>query len=195
MSPDNDQDQYRIPQGSLFIELMNLRATGNLTDSSLPGVSTSLYENVGGQTMLNLSKMAPAGLGPYGSQPVWRIGISNIQPATGSSPNFFLRQTATNSTGPQSSFRTNQFSLENGLPPYVGAATLNNGLVENPLNLNSMPGNAMQRGFDRLVYFTNINSVSPPSYPMFRGRFPKENVASSTRRLIKAQPEYRVADM
>jgi hypothetical protein len=73
-------DQFRIPEGSLFLELYCPRTTlqgANSGDlSQFPGVSSSLYEKIPmiGDVALNLSKLAPNG--PNGQQPVWRVYIS-----------------------------------------------------------------------------------------------------------------------
>jgi hypothetical protein len=78
-------DQFRTPEGSLFLELYCPRTTlqgANSGDSAqLPGVSSSLYSNVpgSGDIALNLSKLTPDG-----RHPVWRLYISEpIDKTTG----------------------------------------------------------------------------------------------------------------
>ena len=83
-------DQFRIPQGSLFLELYCPRTTqeGNEASRSaqFPGVSKGLYTtlnpgNETGDVALNLSRLTPADLGPQ--YPVWRIYISEPIDKTG----------------------------------------------------------------------------------------------------------------
>ncbi len=57
-------DQYRLPQGSLFLELYNLRTTGSADNGELPSVPTSLYVEQNGKMKLDLAKLSPA-------DPVW----------------------------------------------------------------------------------------------------------------------------
>ncbi len=90
MEPMEDMDQYRFPQGSLFLELYAPRsAYQNFEDVGVSGVSVGvsngpaigqsrgLYENQAGNIQLNLSKLAPSIPGSiWGRQPVWRIGIN-----------------------------------------------------------------------------------------------------------------------
>jgi len=59
---DDDLDQYRIPEGSLFVELHCPR-----TDNVL--MPRELYSRVAGQEWLDLGKLAPNGA------PVWRLAI------------------------------------------------------------------------------------------------------------------------
>ncbi|MEM6776723.1 MAG: hypothetical protein AAF670_03635 [Planctomycetota bacterium] len=87
---DNDMDQYRIPQGSLFLELRStrspqpLRTPGSETDplANSHAYPQELYTFVGGEWQLNLGALAPGN-----NVPVWRVAISEIhapgaQPAT-----------------------------------------------------------------------------------------------------------------
>jgi hypothetical protein len=82
-STDPHFDQYRFPQSSLFVEITNPRTTGFPTNTSLPGVPSSLYTtNSNGEVVLNLGLMAPAS-GVWGSQPVWRVAITRDHDLTG----------------------------------------------------------------------------------------------------------------
>ncbi len=73
---DDDMDQYRIPQGSLYLEFY---CTRNRNENN-PIVPRELYNiNTGnGETFLDLARMAPASNPSVGSRrvPVWRVGIS-----------------------------------------------------------------------------------------------------------------------
>ena len=82
---DKDYDQYRIPQGSLFLEFMCPRTTKIQNDNSLqvdniPSVADSLYFSpVIGERKLNLGAVTPIypGMNRY---PVWRVAISTPHP-------------------------------------------------------------------------------------------------------------------
>ncbi len=80
--PDNDMDQFRIPQGSLFLEFYCPRGITN------PVAPRELYNLVGGVRVLDLDRLSPTA--PTGSSragqnlPVWRVAISvahNTNPA------------------------------------------------------------------------------------------------------------------
>ncbi|WP_146598209.1 hypothetical protein [Novipirellula aureliae] len=84
---DNDTDQIRIPEGSLFLELYCPRpATNVLTTTSTLGDETSksgipleLYELLPtgtGEHFLDLDRLAPPQTGGTVGAPVWRIAIS-----------------------------------------------------------------------------------------------------------------------
>ncbi|MFN3190238.1 MAG: hypothetical protein ACE361_06905 [Aureliella sp.] len=66
-------EQFRIPQGSLFLEFFCPRMTGPDQNTAsaweLPGVSRSLYRPTTNGMALDLGKVAPGGL------PVWRVVI------------------------------------------------------------------------------------------------------------------------
>lgn len=65
-------EQYRIPQGSLFLEFFCPRSTSTTNSNQLPGVSPSLYtSNAGNEVVLDLSKLTPDG-----NYPVWRAYIT-----------------------------------------------------------------------------------------------------------------------
>ena len=79
MDPDDDFDQFRMPQASLFMEIHNPRTTDVANNALIPGVPSSLYDL---STMkLDLDRMAPA-VPVWGSQPVWRIAISEAYTST-----------------------------------------------------------------------------------------------------------------
>ncbi len=79
-TPDNHMDQYRLPQGSAFLEIFNLRTTATSDNQYTPAAPPTLYTQDGSSNvLLDLSRMSPAG-GAFGMQPVWRVGISNYRP-------------------------------------------------------------------------------------------------------------------
>lgn len=64
-------EQYRIPQGSLFLELYCPRSTSLTASQQHQGAPTSLYEaNAGNEVVLDLSRLTPDG-----NHPVWRVYI------------------------------------------------------------------------------------------------------------------------
>ncbi len=73
-------DQYRLPEGSLFLEFFNPRSTEGSASQSAAGVSPALYTSTtGGRMALDLTRLAPAGSYPNGpaAVPVWRVYIGN----------------------------------------------------------------------------------------------------------------------
>ncbi|MGE0697135.1 MAG: hypothetical protein AB7O59_23700 [Pirellulales bacterium] len=69
-APDQDYDQIRIPEGSLFLELYCPR-NGNPSERGFP---PELYSKVGNQWRLDLGRLAPPGGGV--AYPVWRIALT-----------------------------------------------------------------------------------------------------------------------
>ena len=65
---DDEMDQERIPEGSLFVELYCPRNVKSVSDPNFP---RELYDANG---LLDLGRMAPAG--PNGAYPVWQIAIT-----------------------------------------------------------------------------------------------------------------------
>lgn len=78
MTTDSNTDQYKIPQGSLFLEFYNPRNLASNT--GLPGLPSDLYLSDG---RLHLNKLTPAdSSGTAGSQrPVWRVVITTSESA------------------------------------------------------------------------------------------------------------------
>ncbi|MBX3422563.1 MAG: hypothetical protein KF752_13500 [Pirellulaceae bacterium] len=84
-------DQFRMPEGSLFLELYNprttLQGTTAVDSAQFPGVSGALYSKIaGGDIALNLSKLSVDG-----QHPLWRIyvseGIDKSKGGTHKTPN------------------------------------------------------------------------------------------------------------
>lgn len=84
-TPDNDTDQVRIPQGSLFVELYCPRAPVDIigTDPAVDqrtkmAAPRELYDvnSTNGAAQLDLSRLAPAPPGGGQGAPVWRLAFS-----------------------------------------------------------------------------------------------------------------------
>jgi len=71
---DLDLDQFRIPKGSLFLELLNVRNIA--TAANEPNLPAELYNG----NALHLGRLAPASGGKQ--HPVWRIAITEMKPPT-----------------------------------------------------------------------------------------------------------------
>ena len=73
MNPDDDSDQVRMPQGSLFLELYCPHPVISGDQENHPGAPQELYNTVAanGASELDFDRAAPGGA------PVWRIAISD----------------------------------------------------------------------------------------------------------------------
>lgn len=189
--PDDDFDQYRFPQASLFLEITNPRTTDNPLNTvgpgsmGLPGVPSSLYTVSSGVVALDLAKMAPASPG-WGSQPVWRIAISQdytvAQANTARHPNAVLQTAAppTATTYPEIGLTTHQQSFEQinsspartGDPNITGTGVVNieqhvgNGLqylLNDPARVS--PDNGRLDGFERFIWFTSTRPAAGQNIP------------------------------
>ena len=72
-TPDNDMDQFRIPQGSAYVELRSLRTqngVGGTVNGSRPSYPAELFTN--GQ--LDLGRTVGSG---NAESPVWRLAVAN----------------------------------------------------------------------------------------------------------------------
>ncbi len=77
-TPDDDSDQVRIPEGSLFLELYCPHPVINGDQETKPGAPQELYSSVAstGVSQLNLAGSAPSRTGAGEGAPIWRIAIS-----------------------------------------------------------------------------------------------------------------------
>jgi hypothetical protein len=178
-TPDNDFDQFRNPQASLFIEMYNPRTTTITTDNLAPGVASSLYTAVGTEVRLNLSQMAPTYVGsPWGSQPVWRIAISERYIDPTDNPQSRL--------GTPTTFRTitHQRSIE-GVPggtametALTGVADIDHGntaltYVEQHIGSDlrydltgtARPPSVDAIGFERFIWFSSVRPTAMQMIP------------------------------
>ncbi len=135
---DMTRDQYRIPQGSLFLELYNLRTTATVGEDTLPAAPSSLYVQDAGSMKLDLGKLSPNSP-TWGRQPVWRIGISTAE-TFGSSPNELLQTNAGSPMVPAIS----------GLTYQTAKATAAASGLQYDLS-----GARPQIDFDRMIWFTD----------------------------------------
>ena len=175
---DDDLDQYRFMQSSLFLELYNPRTTSGANNDLIPGAPSSLYGLNGSQVSLHLGRLAPYS-STWGIQPVWRIAISEMYPnGSAQHPETMLRTVTPNSPSALSGM-THQWSTEAAVGMSAPAAVDNtaltgatsidrNGSIQNGeqyigsgLYPNLSDHTAIQpvvstsNGFDRFVWFTN----------------------------------------
>lgn len=79
--------QFRIPQGSLFLEFYCPRTTEAVSSTRLPGASDSLYKaDANSNFALDLSRWSPSLPGSSVKYPVWRVYISNPRDKSTASP-------------------------------------------------------------------------------------------------------------
>ncbi|MFM8573109.1 MAG: hypothetical protein ACKOAU_16055, partial [Pirellula sp.] len=169
---DDDLDQYRFPQGSLFLELYAPRSTYVNTDPVLPGAPSSLYwvdSNNGNRIKLLLNKQAPASQA-WGSQPVWRIGITDGTPPGANNrnknPNVLYQGTDGNNT--RLAWLDPQFAQDsditgdqnNNSPEYNIGSGLNQALNDPSPNTEV---------FERMIWFTQNSARNVPRVPNLRG--------------------------
>lgn len=158
---DNDVDQFRIPQGSLFLEIRSTRApdqlrvlTDDRDDSARPwAVPAELYGhldidgggtiNAGDEFGLDLARR-PAG----DRNPVWRVAITRAHPG--------FETTGAGASDPE-------LSADEMLQPVGTASTLNPYQLAASQRLNatldplqpSMFGPRIPDAIERVVWFTN----------------------------------------
>ncbi len=141
--PDKDLDQFRVPQGSLFLELY---ATGNSTWNN-PNVPNELYSPVPGGSGANTHGV-DLGRVVAGS-PVWRVYFTRVP---------------WNANGSNSVVWTNnierQALIEPVLPPALATATRatrypnDEPVGINLPNWNGIPTPTFDTEFDRIMVFT-----------------------------------------
>jgi hypothetical protein len=164
-SDDSDEDnreyiQYRIPEGSLFLELFCPRTTSTLGSRLLPGVgadSGQLYTGDGTNVQLNVSAVSPPDNNDV-QYPVWRVALSEPHPEsdpTAPTPNNISRGTASHQ-GQQ--VVPSQVTYQ--LTPTPEEA-LTNGLFYR-YNQQGNPDPAFpEPTVDRLVWFTDAANIPP----------------------------------
>ncbi|MEZ6151533.1 MAG: hypothetical protein R3C09_15565 [Pirellulaceae bacterium] len=162
-NPDTDYDQYRIPQGSLFLELMSPRTTSLQADNSLqaaniPSAASSLYTTDGsGNRVLNLGALTPTdGTTRY---PVWRVALSEphahaITDVTTPTPNNILNGTAQATGGGQVLPHDVSYQLSTD----ANEANLNGLVYDRPLAGSRTAITAPP--IDRLLWFVKQSNIS-----------------------------------
>lgn len=176
---DEHFDQYRFPQGSLFLELYAPRSTYVSTDPVLPGAPSSLYyvdSNNGNRIKLLLNKTAPASP-DWGAQPVWRIGISQSMPPGSNiktkNPNVLYQGGDNNNN--RLAWLDPQFAQDRDITgdaaSTIPESSLGSGLAQN-LN-TATPATEV---FERMIWFTQESARTVPRVPNLQGNdIPAEN--------------------
>ena len=135
VNPDNDFDQYRIPEGSLFLEFFCPRTTSTPADPSIPGTGGGLYTTGATNVELNLNALSPFdGVTNY---PVWRVAFTSPRPSGAS---------------PSGSTITYQLPLPPNAPPPTNADE--SGLLFDTTMTVPAPT------IDRILWFTNLANVT-----------------------------------
>lgn len=183
--PDDDYDQYRLPQASAFLELFCPRSPGSPQLPSSAGnndpsaaLSPSLF-NISGE--LEIGRLAPTSTGltmppgiptsvDYGRQPIFRVGIAAIPPANVandnpgvllSTPNRWDRLAqVTNQISSVPGLRFDQ--IRNGSIPAAQKTAFNSSGLTSDLN---GPTAVAPVAFDRIVWFTNSSVGATQSIP------------------------------
>ncbi|MGY8771009.1 MAG: hypothetical protein ACKVH8_21570 [Pirellulales bacterium] len=130
MNPDNDLDQYRVPQGSLFLELYTAR---NFEANNTQAPS-ELYNGAG---MLDLGRLTSHNWSGSGNYPVWRVVITQHQ------------SSAADKLKKQAIDRTNLIHFQ----PHDTELTDADPAKFNPLNTAAASDPLLK--IDRMIYFTN----------------------------------------
>lgn len=154
MGVDEDLDQFRVPQGSLFIELYSPKNTA----ARNPRLPRELYDANG---RLELARMAP-GTMTSPARPVWRLALSKITEGDGAnSP----RQPFNMGAFPESaSFEPGEVSL---LPP--GAGRPSGALPIERYVWFAPPGGGVPEAAQ--IFYANSNPVlEPGQYAMVAPR-------------------------
>ena len=169
---DDSFDQYRFPQGSLFLELYAPRSTYVNTDPVLPGAPSSLYTvdtGNGNRVKLLLDKTAPSNQ-DWGSQPVWRIGITESAPPGSNdrnkNPNVLYQANDNNNT--RLAWLDPQFANDTEINGDQNnpSAEYNIGSGMAQLLNSSTPSTEV---FERMVWFTERSARTVPRVPNLRG--------------------------
>jgi hypothetical protein len=171
---DDDFDQYRFPQGSLFLELYAPRSTYVADDPVLAGAPSSLYTIAGGRLKLDLSRLAPADSnGDWGAQPVWRIGLSESVVPSPPASSEKQRMPNVRYQGPDLANSTlewldPQLADQNALDGFPSnnnpEINLGSGLHSDLFSLNSQTIE-----FERMIWFSQISGGSLPRVPNLTG--------------------------
>ena len=149
---DEDLDQFRVPQGSLFLELYCTRNK----PSNNNVVPNELYQSVNGSSFLDLEKMAP------GNTPVWRIAIARRPPA-GSDPDTRSDTALLLPALPGLTLGIDQNPPDLNIfdPNDMG---LMRGLSSGITNKDSIGNGVPQVNYERFIYFTHRNPNAEPNF-------------------------------
>ena len=171
---DDDFDQYRFPQGSLFLELYAPRSTYVENDPVLAGAPSSLYTLNTNRRKLDVSRMAPTDRnGIWGAQPVWRIGLSeSTPPSPANSPQKQLmpnvRYQGPDVPNSRLEWLDPQVAPQQdlqGFPNYGNPEiNLGSGLYHDLGNFSTQTVE-----FERLIWFSNFSLDVSPRVPNLKG--------------------------
>ncbi len=153
-NPDNDYDQYRIPQGSLFLELMCPRTTSTTTDIFVPGVG-GLYTASGGNVLLNVGAVSQSdGVTAY---PVWRVALSTPRALSVGDTTTPTENNIVNGTADSGGIVL-PHDVSYQLPTTPAEAALNGLIYDRPTTAGrtEIPAPVI----DRIVWFTNPASIA-----------------------------------
>ncbi len=144
--PDNDSDQVRMPQGSLFLELYCPHSTQLNDQATKPGFPMELYQQVGGNApvQLKLDARAPSAAGGADGAPVWRIAISERHD-----------QNADAAQRDLSPGRLREPSFASRLPDTASFELPQ----PNELDPNGSLAQDTRLAYDRFIWFTNIGNA------------------------------------
>jgi hypothetical protein len=210
MDPDEEFDQYRIPQGSLFIELFCPRSINDPTTGSQVGhherPSNSMYDTIpaGTAPQLNLSRLTPPPPGGipvgdnYGEQPVFRIAITAPLPA-GTTPMETITRAAFGGATPAIiplAAQTNQVysaprAIVSANPADYGGGFDSSGLVEDITRLTGSAPTSVP--IERMIWFTHGGQFTPTAFPRVPDLPGGNDTANNSRRIFYNQE--RTADL
>jgi hypothetical protein len=166
MDPDPSLDQYRFPQGSLFLELYAPRTTYVPEDKQIAGAPSSLYRiQANTPVRLDLGKLAPNST-YWGAQPVWRIGINpSTGPGSPEAPNQPNAIYQSNANIDQKDFQFSATAALTGAPTSTNPeVNLGSGLITD-LATPSTTGVE----FERMIWFTPQPASSFTRIPNLMG--------------------------
>jgi hypothetical protein len=179
-TPDNDLDQIRFPEASLFLEIFATRTTDSPANGLIPGAPSSLYgiapnpaNGNASEVQLDLGRLAPAPpvASPtvWGVQPVWRIAISEPYPASSPQhPNAILKNSPTslatithqwNASGVTGSGPLAGFPARDGVNSIARGNAVDSieQYVGSDIRYDLVdPATLPPNGFERFVWFTNV---------------------------------------
>ena len=135
---DKDLDQFRIPQGSLFLEFYCTRNR----QMNNPNFPTDLYslDTGDGKWKLDLGRLSPANAGGL-RYPVWRAVITK-HPAAGQA-----------SVAQQAIARPDKITYQPKIDPSGSAP-------DNPAGMNMIPAEPDDIEIERIVWFTNLPAAA-----------------------------------
>lgn len=149
---DDTMDQYRFPQGSLFLEVYVPRTTATMNSDAMGRVDYGMYTNDGNSTFLNLQATDPNGM------PVWRIGITDVHKRNESINDSFQAEIAAGANATLPSARLATQSLEfNANPQGTPSGTTVEQILGSGLFSDFATHVTKPEQFDRMIWFLDQN--------------------------------------